>query len=106
MPEYKFFTQRQLDMALRLIGDAVYGEIAPLAIRAWCTHEPVPYAERKTGKACELKVGDKWGALFDSAWFNLPAWSRPRPRASTSCCCLTSTVRWRCSTRTAFLFGA
>lgn len=70
MPEYKFFTQRQLDMALRLIGDAVYVEIAPLAIRAWCTHEPVPYAERKTGKACELKIGDKWGALFDSAWFN------------------------------------
>ncbi len=70
MPDYKFFTHRQLDIALKMIGDAVYVEVAPLKIRAWCTREPVPFAERKSGDAYILEIGDKWGDLFDSAWFH------------------------------------
>jgi len=70
MPDYKFFTHRQLDAALKMIGDAVYVEVAPLKIRAWCTREPVPFAERKSGDAYILEIGDKWGDLFDSAWFH------------------------------------
>ena len=70
MPDYKFFTKYQLDYALRMIGEAAYVEMAPLTIRAWCTGEPVPYNERKSGEAYSLEAGDKWGDLFDSAWFN------------------------------------
>jgi alpha-mannosidase len=70
MPDYKFFTHRQLDVALKMIGEAVYVEVAPLKIRAWCTREPVPFAERESGDAYTLEIGDKWGDLFDSAWFH------------------------------------
>ncbi|MGC9468682.1 MAG: alpha-mannosidase, partial [Anaerolineae bacterium] len=70
MPEYKFYTKRQLVVALKAIGDAVYTPVAPLTIEAWRTHEPVPYAARTSGTHLSLKIGDKWGDLFDSAWFH------------------------------------
>lgn len=70
MPDYKFYTKRQLEAALQMIGEATYEEVAPLAMQAWCTHEPVPFAARTTGEARSLQVGDAWGDLFDCAWFN------------------------------------
>ncbi|MBN1250251.1 MAG: alpha-mannosidase [Anaerolineae bacterium] len=70
MPDYKFYTKRQLEEALRLIGEAAYVEMAPLTIQAWCTREPVPFDQRQTGEARSLKVGDRWGDLFDCAWFH------------------------------------
>lgn len=70
MTLFQPYTKRQLDMALQLIRRAIYMEVAPLEIEAWCTHEPVPYVERRTGEHRVLQVGDKWGDLFDSAWFH------------------------------------
>jgi alpha-mannosidase len=69
MPDYKFYTKRQLEAALKMIGEAAYVEVAPLTIQAWCTHEPVSFEERHAGKARSLQVGDRWGDLFDCAWF-------------------------------------
>ncbi len=69
MPEYKFYTKRQLREALRMIGEAAYVEVAPLTIQAWCSHEPVPFQDRQTGESRSLKIGDAWGDLFDCAWF-------------------------------------
>ncbi len=70
MPTYKPYTKRQLDVTLRSISDAVYTVIERLDIRAWWSPEPVPFDERTAGKVLTLEVGDKWGDLFDCAWFH------------------------------------
>jgi alpha-mannosidase len=70
MPDFKPYTIRQLDFALQAIGEAIYAVVAPLEVRAWCTREPVPYAERRSGEERALAVGSKWGDLFDCAWFH------------------------------------
>jgi len=69
MPDFIPYTLHQLDHALALLQGAVYSVIAPLEIRAWRTREPVPYARRTEGEELALKVGDRWGELFDCAWF-------------------------------------
>ncbi|HQE91193.1 MAG TPA: glycoside hydrolase family 38 C-terminal domain-containing protein [Anaerolineae bacterium] len=70
MPTYKPYTKHQLDFALREIGRAIYTTVAPLDIRAWWSKEPLPFAERTHGKELTLRIGDKWGDLFDCAWFH------------------------------------
>jgi alpha-mannosidase len=69
MPDFKPYTVRHLQGALRQIGERVYTPVAQLDIRAWCTSEPVPFVERQDGAECQLQVGDRWGGLFDCAWF-------------------------------------
>ena len=73
MPNFKPYTKRHLPHALQQIGDAVYTDIAPLDIHAWWSKEPTPFTERTSGKALGLNVGDKWGDLFDCAWFHFTA---------------------------------
>ena len=70
MPTFTPYTKLHLDIALSLIDQAVYVPIAPLNIRAWCTREPLPYAERTQGVERRFSIGDKWGNLFDCAWFH------------------------------------
>ena len=70
MPTYKPYTKRHLDLALPQIEAAIYTVVGPLDIRAWCTREPTPFAERQTGDEKQLKIGDTWGKLFDCAWFH------------------------------------
>ncbi|RRJ61958.1 alpha-mannosidase [Paenibacillus oralis] len=48
----------------------IYQPVEALAVTAWVTREPVPYAERESGKPMELKAGDRWGELWDCAWFH------------------------------------
>src|SRR5512139_1036052 len=57
-------------MALKEIEAAIYTVIGKLDIRAWCTREPIPFAQRQTGEEKALKIGDTWGKLFDCAWFH------------------------------------
>ena len=70
MPTFAPYTKQNLDFALHLIGQAVYTPVAALDIRAWCTHEPVPYKARTHGWEHAFVIGEKWGELFDSAWFH------------------------------------
>jgi alpha-mannosidase len=70
MPTFTPYMKYQLDFALNLIGQAVYQPVAPLEIRAWCTREPLPYASRTQGAEHTFTVGEKWGNLFDCAWFH------------------------------------
>ena len=70
MPTFTPYTKHHLDFALNLIGQAVYHPVAPLEIRAWCTREPLPYASRTQGAEHTFTVGEKWGNLFDCAWFH------------------------------------
>jgi alpha-mannosidase len=70
MPTFKPHTRNQLDRILHEIEAAIYHPVADLEIRAWWSREPLPFAQRQTGKALRLKVGDPWGGLFDCAWFH------------------------------------
>jgi len=65
------YTRTQLALLLEKIKKSIYEPIADLKITAWRTKEPVSFQERKSGEKLNLKVGDKWGDLFDCAWFNL-----------------------------------
>lgn len=49
--------------------ERVYTEVGRLDITAWCTPEPVPWADRRSGEERQLNPGDRWGTLFDCAWF-------------------------------------
>ncbi|SFE59517.1 alpha-mannosidase [Paenibacillus catalpae] len=51
------------------IRHAIYEPVSAMKVTAWVTEEPVPYAERTTGSKIELAPGDKWGNLWDCAWF-------------------------------------
>jgi alpha-mannosidase len=70
MPEFKHYTKSYLDYALREIEAMIYTVVGKLDIHAWCTHEPTPFAERQPGEERSFAVGDKWGDLFDCAWFH------------------------------------
>ncbi len=62
-------TKTQLTQLLGQIEKAIYHPVAELEITAWKTKEPVSYDERTSGETLKLKVGDRWGDLFDCAWF-------------------------------------
>ncbi len=70
MPYYIEHSQEHLERIRKRIKAAVYTPIADLEVTAWCTPEPVPFAKRTTGRKRSLKPGDKWGGLFDCAWFH------------------------------------
>ena len=70
MPDLKPYTKRHLSSALEQIRERIYRPIGSLHIRAWWTPEPAPFEERQRGRELELSVGDKWGDLFDCAWFH------------------------------------
>jgi len=56
--------------AMSLLEQAIYQPLASLAVTAWVTPEPVSYAERTSGTSMKLEPGDKWGELWDCAWFH------------------------------------
>lgn len=58
-----------LKTVLEKIEQSIFEPIADLNIQAWTTPEPVVYTQRMKGKKLDLKLGDKWGNLFDCAWF-------------------------------------
>ncbi|WP_339817428.1 glycoside hydrolase family 38 C-terminal domain-containing protein [Paenibacillus sp. FSL R7-0216] len=55
---------------LAKLQEYVYRPIAGLEVEAWVTKEPVPFAERMSGRHVRLQPGDKWGELWDCAWFH------------------------------------
>eukprot|EP01046_Picozoa_sp_COSAG06_P009070 COSAG06_NODE_468_length_15337_cov_84.949075_10_plen_326_part_00 len=57
-----------LEATLDSIGAARYVSLGELAIGAWSSAEPLPFAQRREGEQRALRVGDKWGGLFDCAW--------------------------------------
>jgi alpha-mannosidase len=70
MPSYARYTTRQLRETLEFIAAGVYMTAGKLAINAWWSPEPLPFLERMGGEPLDLVVGDKWGDLFDCAWFH------------------------------------
>ncbi len=63
--------EKKLETCMQTIKDRIYEPIAHLKIEAWKTSEPVPFEERKSGEKIDLNPGEKWGDLFDCAWFHV-----------------------------------
>lgn len=70
MPYYIEHSQEYLERVRKRIRAAVYAPIADLQVTAWRTPEPLPFARRTSGRKMSLTPGDKWGSLFDCAWFH------------------------------------
>lgn len=62
--------QQAIRGMMRAVEAAVYKPLTDLTVEAWLTKEPVSYRDRESGQHLSLKPGDKWGDLFDCAWFH------------------------------------
>lgn len=58
-----------LKQMLNKLREAIYEPVAELEVTAWVTPEPVSYLDRKTGTKMTLVHGQRWGDLWDCAWF-------------------------------------
>lgn len=70
MPTYR---SRMTDDLAKFRDRLYRGMTTPLAdldVAAWRTEEPVSYADRESGEAFRPVPGERWGRLFDCAWFH------------------------------------
>lgn len=70
MPYAKTQMQTQIKLAISQVHKKIYTIVGELDLTAWVTPEPVPYRERMSGLKKRLKIGEKWGELWDCAWFH------------------------------------
>jgi alpha-mannosidase len=52
------------------LQQSIYEPVSALTVTAWVTKEPVAYEDRESGTRIRLQPGDKWGELWDCAWFH------------------------------------
>ncbi|OME80682.1 alpha-mannosidase [Paenibacillus sp. FSL A5-0031] len=69
MPYEKVRTE-QLKSLLDRLKEQIYKPLTDLKVTAWVTEEPVSYEDRESGRKIELAAGDRWGNLWDCAWFH------------------------------------
>jgi len=60
----------RIDRVISRLPKSVYRPLQDLTVEAWVTPEPVPFAGRENGTHLPLKIGDRWGKLWDCAWFH------------------------------------
>ncbi|GCE09090.1 alpha-mannosidase [Dictyobacter aurantiacus] len=70
MPYHYLKTPGALAATLQRIEKAIYTPLAELHSEAWITPEPVPFAERQSGRHATIALGQSWGKLWDCAWFH------------------------------------
>ncbi|KAG2964916.1 hypothetical protein PC120_g27314, partial [Phytophthora cactorum] len=66
---YEPIRPERLKQMLNKLREAIYEPIAELEVTAWVTPEPVSYEERMSGTKVTLTQGERWGDLWDCAWF-------------------------------------
>jgi alpha-mannosidase len=66
----KNLSLEQLDVVREWIGNKICTLIKQVKITAYKSKEPLPWKMRYKGQEKRLRVGDKWGDLFDCAWFH------------------------------------
>lgn len=66
---YEPIRPEPLKQMLNKLREAIYEPVAELDVTAWVTPEPVSYMDRKTGTKMTLVHGQRWGSLWDCAWF-------------------------------------
>ncbi|CAM4463951.1 alpha-mannosidase [Paenibacillus endophyticus] len=67
---YETIRPEQLKSMLEGWKEQIYTPLSELRVQAWVTPEPVSFAERRSGRMVELAPGDRWGNLWDCAWFH------------------------------------
>jgi len=70
MPYYQNQTKMYLKSICEEIQKAMYKPVAELNTTAWITPEPLPFEKRFSGKKKSIGIGQKWGKLWDCAWFH------------------------------------
>ena len=70
MPYYQNQTKMYLKCICEEIQKAMYKPVAELNTTAWITSEPLPFEKRFSGKKKSISIGQKWGKLWDCAWFH------------------------------------
>lgn len=71
MPYFTNDMQHEVERIIRNVKSKVYTKVAELDMTAYKTKEPVPYDEKTSGEKFTPKKGERWGELWDCAWFNL-----------------------------------
>lgn len=70
MPYAKAQMESQIKLVISQVKKAIYSTVGELSMTAWVTPEPVPFSARMTGVKKVLHIGEKWGELWDCAWFH------------------------------------
>ncbi len=63
-------TMHTIHVTLEKIRAGIYTKIGELDVECFKSKEPLPYGKRTEGEHLKLSRGDKWGDLFDCAWFH------------------------------------
>lgn len=66
----RMFVHPHILRGLLKIKSAVYTKIGKLDAEYMVDPEPIPFAERLTRPLLPIKVGEKWGNLFECGWFH------------------------------------
>jgi alpha-mannosidase len=70
MPYAKAQMQSQVKLVISQVKKAIYTIVGELSMMAWVTPEPVSFHARMTGVKKVLQIGERWGKLWDCAWFH------------------------------------
>ncbi|SHO47578.1 alpha-mannosidase [Anaerocolumna xylanovorans] len=70
MPYLKEKQVRTIEQTLGQLQEKIYKKTGELTITCYKTKEPVSFQEKEKGEKQTLKKGEKWGDLFDCAWFH------------------------------------
>ncbi len=62
---------KETDLIISLIKERIYSHVAPLEAVGSVTSEPVAYSGRLQLEYRPYNIGEKWGNLFDCAWFHI-----------------------------------
>ncbi|NUU74904.1 alpha-mannosidase [Paenibacillus xylanilyticus] len=78
---YEPIRPERLKQLLNKLREAIYDPLTELEAKAWVTNEPVSYDSRSSGREVTLQQGERWGELWDCAWFRFAG---PLPARSVS----------------------
>lgn len=67
------YVLENLKNCIARVKSAVYRKIIDLELEIYTSSEPLPFDRRQTGAYRKIRVGEKWGDLFDCAWFHCTA---------------------------------
>lgn len=67
------YTFENLKNCISRVKNSVYKKVCDFDIEIYKSKEPIPFADRTKGDYQKVQCGDKWGDLFDCAWFHFTA---------------------------------
>ena len=69
MPYVKHRYKVVIERTYNTLKNKIYNNVGELETQYYKTKEPVPYERRTEGEHKKIKIGEKWGDLWDCAWF-------------------------------------